>query len=831
MRLAIDMQACLTDSRDRGIGRYADNLVAEMVRQRQDDEILLALDGADPMRLRQARSRLRHQCVRTATTVMHYPASAFVDHDALRMQSAARLRGRFFESLGLDAFLHTSYFETGGSYTTGIDWAADPLPKTAVIAYDVIPLLYPERYLTPHPFMADWYPRKCESFSRFDCFLSISQATRVDLIEKLGISPEKIHVINAGLDPGMLAIAQAGLPVDEAILMRRGIDAPFVLMVGNGDWRKNTLGALEAFARLPRSLQKKYLLVLTQVGTDVKEALAGSFSHLASRVRVLGRVDDVELVTLYQACRVFYFPSFYEGFGLPVLEAMAFGAPVLSANTGSLPEVVHDPRCLFDPHDIDAAASLLEAALEDATFREVLVSGVKAHAWTYNWKSCAETAFAALRALADDAKAVQPRFGKAGGFDRVRITQEDIDAWSGLLIDAPDAVGHLEQGLAAAAACGRRRILVDISEVVRLDARSGIQRVVRNYCAGLHALADDVGVEVQPVYWTEHGILYASDYAANRLGMPIETANAGMRVTVKPNDLLLMLDSSWWSPERFDALHTQVAAAGGEVVWMVYDLIPLLVPHTCDPVMPPVFRGWLEHAAATADGFICISEATRQDLERFLDERPAHLVARPWTRAMHLGSDLESGQIVGQASEAIASLLEGLEAKPLVLAVGTVEPRKDYATILAAFEKVWARGGNAALAIVGKHGWNVEELAQKLQAHPQLGTRLFWLQGVSDTDLHHLMDRADVLVQASVAEGFGLPLVEAGSRGKPLLLSDLAVFKEIAGEEASYFPIGDADALVAEIERGVANGWKVPTNIRTLTWRESSRGLIDKLLY
>lgn len=831
MRLAIDMQACLTDSRDRGIGRYADNLVSEMVRQRQDDEIVLALDGADPVRLRQARSRLRHQCVSAATAVMHYPTSAFVDHDTLRMQSAACLRGRFFESFGVDAFLHTSYFETSSSYTTEINWAADSRSKTAVIAYDLIPLLYPERYLAPHSFMAEWYPRKCESFSQFDCFLAISQATRIDLIEQLGIAPGKIHVINAGLDPDMLAIAQADLPVDERILARRGIDAPFVLMVGNGDWRKNTLGALDAFARLPCSLQKKYLLVLTQVGMDVKEALAGPFSQIASRVRVLGRVDDVELATLYRACRVFYFPSFYEGFGLPVLEAMAFGAPVLSANTGSLPEVMHDPRCLFNPHDNGAAASLLEAALEDVAFREVLVAGAQAHAWTYNWTSCAEAALAALRTLAGQSKAVQPTCGNAGDCDHVRVTQQDIHVWSELLIDAPDAVGHLEHGLAAAAARGRRRLLVDISEVVRLDARSGIQRVVRNYCAGLHALADEVGVEVQPVCWTEYGIVYATDYAANHLGMSIETTNAGVRVVVQPNDLLLMLDSSWWSPERFDALHAQVAAAGGEVVWMIYDLIPLLVPHTCDAGMPPAFRRWLEHAAATADGFVCISEATRQDLERFLDQQPAHPVARPWTRAMHLGSDLESGQIAGQASETIASLLEGLEDRPLALAVGTVEPRKDYATILAAFEKVWARGGDVALAIVGKQGWNVDVFVLKLQAHPQLGTRLFWLQGMSDTDLHHLMERANVLVQASVAEGFGLPLVEAGSRGKPLVISDLAVFREIVGEQASYFPVGDADALAAEIERGVALGWKVPANIRTLTWRESSRGLMERLLY
>ncbi len=660
------------------------------------------------------------------------------------------------------------------------------------MVYDLIPLLVPH---TCDPVMPPVFRGWLEhAAATADGFVCISEATQQDLERFLDEQPahpvarpwtRAMH-LGSDLESGQIA----GQASDAIASLLEGLGArPLVLAIGTVEPRKDYATILTAFE------------TIWARGGDVALAIVGKHGW-----------NVEELVQKLQAH--------------PQL-----GTRLLSANTGSLPEVVHDPRCLFNPHDIDAAASLLEAALEDVAFREVLVSGVKAHAWTYNWKSCAESALAAMRTLAGDAKAMQPQFGKVDNFDRVRVTQEDIDAWSGLLIDAPDAVGHLEQGLAAAAARGRRRILVDVSEVVRLDARSGVQRVVRNYCAGLHALADEVGVEVQPICWTEHGILYASDYAANHLGMSIETANAGVRVTVKPNDLLLMLDSSWWSPERFDALHAQVAATGGEVVWMVYDLIPLLVPHTCDPVMPPVFRGWLEHAAATADGFVCISEATQQDLERFLDEQPAHPVARPWTRAMHLGSDLESGQIAGQASDAIASLLEGLGARPLVLAIGTVEPRKDYATILTAFETIWARGGDVALAIVGKHGWNVEELVQKLQAHPQLGTRLFWLQGVSDTDLHHLMDRVDVLVQASVAEGFGLPVVEAGSRGKPLLLSDLAVFREIAGEEASYFPVGDADALAAEIERGVALGWKVPTNIRTLTWRESSRGLMEKLLY
>ena len=111
------------------------------------------------------------------------------------------------------------------------------------------------------------------------------------------------------------------------------------------------------------------------------------------------------------------------------------------------------------------------------------------------------------------------------------------------------------------------------------------------------------------------------------------------KVVSRPNDLVFMLDSSWWSPERFDRLHSATLQLGGEVVWMVYDLVPLRHPQTCDPGMPPAFKSWLSHAVGTADGFVCISEATRLDLESFIDEALPYGRRRPWSRKIHLGCD------------------------------------------------------------------------------------------------------------------------------------------------------------------------------------------------
>lgn len=280
----------------------------------------------------------------------------------------------------------------------------------------------------------------------------------------------------------------------------------------------------------------------------------------------------------------------------------------------------------------------------------------------------------------------------------------------------------------------------------------------------------------------------------------------------------------------FRSFLEEVWRAGGEVVWMVYDLVPIREPETCHPGMPPVFRAWLTHAIRKTDGFVCISEATRVDLEHFVDEVIEGDARRPWTRSVHLGSDLESGRIL-PTTAATQEAIEAIGDRPFLLALGTVEPRKDHATILDAFEKVWREGIDVALVIVGKVGWNVDVLADKLRRHRETGKRLFWLESASDGDLQQLLKRTTALIQASIAEGFGLPIVEAGSQGVPLILSDIPVFHEIAGEEAVYFRCGDSEDLAQHIRAGTSRGnWLRPAGIRTMTWRESSKAIVKALL-
>jgi glycosyltransferase involved in cell wall biosynthesis len=829
MRIAFDLQACQTDSRDRGIGRYANNLACAMLAPSATQgpiDPIITLDGTDPERLRDARARLRTQHVQTPSAVYHYPASVHTDMDTLRADVAARLRGRFYQALAPDVFLQLSHFEGGTNYTTNISRYGSGPVASAVIAYDLIPLIYPEKYLPDGAYYTGWYREKCKTFQQFDRFLAISEATRVDLMQYLDIPAERIHVIGAGLDTSLLATVQSDRGLHNNVLKKHGIDMPFVLLVSNGDWRKNTIGAVEAFACLPAAIRNHHLLVLTQVGEDVNAALEGRLRHVAKRVRILGKVDDATLSTLYHHCAVFFFPSFYEGFGLPVLEAMAFGAPVLSSNMGSLPEVVQRAESLFDPHDKDASTALLARVLDDHEFQDRLRAGAAEHAQTFTWQRCAARAWNAL----SDLDSASPGHAMLSSFPRNQLLVEptDIAVWTDFLEANPSESAELELGFRAVAGRGQRRILIDVSEVVRADARSGIQRVVRNFCIGLHALTQSGEFDLRLIQWTETGMRYANDYARNSLGLSVDGIDS--YVEVRSNDLLLMLDSSWLAPERFDGFHAQIWKAGGEVVWMVYDLIPLLFPQTCDPGMPPAFRNWLSHAVATADGFVCISEATRQDLERFIDQSAGY-IRRPWSRSVHLGSDLESGR-AGAASATTLALIESLQGTRFFVAVGTVEPRKDYATILAAFDQLWAAGKQCALIVVGKHGWNVDELARKLRNHPNQGKTLFWLEGIGDDDLTQLLDHSSGLIQASLAEGFGLPVVEAGSRNIPLILSDLEVFHEVAGDAANYFPAGNADGLSDVLRNGLTKEFIKPVSgqVKAKTWRQVSADLAKVLL-
>jgi glycosyltransferase involved in cell wall biosynthesis len=171
---------------------------------------------------------------------------------------------------------------------------------------------------------------------------------------------------------------------------------------------------------------------------------------------------------------------------------------------------------------------------------------------------------------------------------------------------------------------------------------------------------------------------------------------------------------------------------------------------------------------------------------------------------------------------------------PFFLMVSTVEPRKGYPQVLAAFERLWEQGLDAQLVIVGKTGWLMDDWIAKIKNHPLKNIKWFWSERVSDEELDQLYRTSTALISASVDEGFGLPLIEAGQYGLPVILRDIEIYREVVGEHGYYFSGFEPEDLASTIRvwLNLHKEGKVPCSrgIEVVSWKESARQLLSEVL-
>ncbi len=219
-----------------------------------------------------------------------------------------------------------------------------------------------------------------------------SHATARDLTDLYGIAPDKISTIHSGVHARFHVAADSP---DESARIRARYqlgDAPYVLAVGTMQPRKNHLGLVRAFAKLTSHSGQKANLVISGGKGWLYDNVADEVQRLglSERVKFIGYADDADLPALYRAASVFAFPSLYEGFGLPLLEAMASGVPVVTSNVSSLPEVAGEVGLLINPHDVDALAAALDQALHDEVWRTQAIAAGLARARQFTWERAAE---------------------------------------------------------------------------------------------------------------------------------------------------------------------------------------------------------------------------------------------------------------------------------------------------------------------------------------------------------------------------------------------------------------------------------------------------------
>jgi glycosyltransferase involved in cell wall biosynthesis len=272
-------------------------------------------------------------------------------------------------------------------------WARRRGCQTVVTLYDLIPLVFEQHYLRDPAWRAQYLART-HLVRAADHVLAISEATAADAEARLGVSRDRITVVDAGVTG-----AFASLHRDEESAWRTlREDLPqvrpgFMVYVSGIEFRKNNERLIEAYAGLDPRLRRRHQLVLVcRMDAAARDALEGHARHHGIQRDELimpGYVSDSQLAALYRACRLFVFASFYEGSGLPILEAMACGAPVAAANTSTTPEILGDSRATFDPFDPADITRCLRETLPDEDLLSALRERSRRRVPGYTWENVA----------------------------------------------------------------------------------------------------------------------------------------------------------------------------------------------------------------------------------------------------------------------------------------------------------------------------------------------------------------------------------------------------------------------------------------------------------
>lgn len=376
----------------------------------------------------------------------------------------------------------------------------------------------------------------------------------------------------------------------------------------------------------------------------------------------------------------------------------------------------------------------------------------------------------------------------------------------------------------------KRQLLVDVSAIVKHDLKTGIQRVVRSYAKELVSHPPE-GYEVRLTYSSigQHP-KYADKYTTSLIDKGVIDGLVEDPMKYRRDDLYFILDLDPGLTWNNRALYESMKNAGVKIGFIVYDILPVKMPHCFRSQSDNEFKRYLEVIETYADYVIGISKSTIIDVEDWLKKRQARRISEMKLGWNHLGHDISESRPTYGINPENSSALQACKAMPSVLMVGTVEPRKGHDDALSACEDLWRRGVNFSLVIVGKKGWLVDELVVKLQTHQEQGRRLFFCPKTSDQELELFYSNSRCVLMASKGEGFGLPLIEAASRGKHVIARDIEVFREIGGEGVSYFKT--KEDLCSMIEKTVnVKGDDIVSsaNVVTQTWKQSVSTMMDML--
>ena len=383
MRLGVDLRARQCAHRGRGIGRYTSNLVSHLAALAEGELWLFYLEGAE--KLGEADLPGCHP----APLELRWGLRA----GSLRLTNGLLLPWRAWR-LGMQAML----FPQGPGAEAVCAIPTRMHCPVVIVVHDLIPLIFPQNY--PQFIDSQLYQSQYQTLGGAEAVIADSECTRTVVCSLLGVSAARVKTIYPGVDPIFTPVEERS--EIERVCAGHGISPPYFLTIGGYDWRKNLCMTLLAFDRMRRKTRARYQLVVVEERAACPEETLALIEELglASLVVFTGGISDAKLRAIYSGAQALVFPSFYEGFGLPVVEAMACGTPVICSRAGALPEVAWDAALYVQPQDEEGLAANMLRLAEEAELRGQLRAAGLERAEYFSWQRTAGEVLALCRQVA-----------------------------------------------------------------------------------------------------------------------------------------------------------------------------------------------------------------------------------------------------------------------------------------------------------------------------------------------------------------------------------------------------------------------------------------------
>ncbi|MFM2343731.1 MAG: hypothetical protein RLZZ210_339, partial [Pseudomonadota bacterium] len=731
-----------------------------------------------------------------------------------------------------DVILVTSLFEGYNDYavtTTNFDDYATPI---GIILYDLIPLIRQEQYLKDISYKS-FYFNKIQELKNVNFLLPISNHAKQEAKEYLNLPEDtKIYSISCACDKDFIK-------KDLSIEQINGIFEKFnlnkskqiIMYTGGADSRKNITSLIEAFSYLIKDIEYNnyQLIIIGKIAeNEIKNLLnyAQKCNLPNNNISFLGYISQEELVFLYNISSLFVFPSLHEGFGIPPLEAMSCGCPVISSNASSLPEVIgNNEDMLFNPLSIDDILTKMKNILNSKQKWEQIsnygISRSKNFSWTNSailLKNSIDNYFKNNKKQQNDSKYQDIIINNLSRICIINnINNDNYIKQIAINIDLSTFNIHRKP-----------KIFIDISHLAHLDFQTGIQRVVRSLIE--HIIKVDYLISIYDIHLvcaspTQSGIFYADNFRI--------TKDFNTKINYRCGDIFIGLDLN------HDVLHQKAILddmfmRGVIIYFLVYDLLPIKYAQYFDSISQNLHTNWLS-LITLYNGVIAISQTVAEEIKEWIYQNDkCKNLNRLKIKHFHLGADIDNSVPSKGYLPENEIFIQNISNKINFLIVGTVEPRKGHIQTLEAFNLLWNNNIDVNLIIVGKKGWKMDNFVHTVENHSKYNINLFWLNGISDEFLEIVYTNTTCLISASEGEGFGLPLIEAAHKKIPIIARNIPVFKEVAGEYAYYFdglePNNLANAITNWISLYQQNNHPKSDNMPWLTWEESTKQLLDIIL-